>query len=114
MIKDPELRVYAVWVPILPSDVSFTVPRATTKLPDERVTHYWDSQSELVKSYGPVLKLEENQPAWDLYFVYGRNAEWKNEPPMPDYWMHQLDLDPERTLDGRKLATEIEKLIQAK
>lgn len=35
--------------------------------------------------------------AWDVYFVYGRDAEWAKDPLAPDYWMHQLmGLPPER------------------
>jgi hypothetical protein len=58
------------------------------------------------------LKLGDDQPAWDVYLAYGRDAEWRNEPPVPAYWMHQLRLDPERRLDGDRLAAEITKLLQ--
>lgn len=108
------MRVYAVWAPILFSDSYFTVPFATRRLPDPRVSHYWDGDGELVRGYAPVLKLDEGQPAWDVYFVFNRDAEWRDGVPVPDYWMHQLDLAPERKLDGRKLADEIERLLRQK
>lgn len=80
------------------------------RLPDKRVSHFWDGEGVLVKGYAPILKLGE-RPAWDVFLLFGRDVEWKTEPPTPDYWMHQLRLAPERRLDGDKLATEIEKLL---
>lgn len=108
------MRVYAVWVPILLSDTYYTVPRATRWLPDRRVSHYWDGEGALVRDYAPVLQLAEGQPAWDVYFVFNRDAEWREGVPAPDYWMHQLDLAPERLFDGHKVAAEIERLLQQK
>jgi hypothetical protein len=110
-IKSPDVRVYAVWVPILVSDVKMSVPRATNRLPDERVSHYWDSDGEMVRAYSRILQLGD-KPAWDVYFVFDRNAEWGSEPPAPVYWMDQLGIAPERRLDGNKLAAEVNRLLQ--
>jgi hypothetical protein len=44
-------KLYAVYVPILRSDAEERVPAATTRLPDERVSYYWDGSAELVKAY---------------------------------------------------------------
>jgi hypothetical protein len=109
------VRVYAVWVSILPSDFEIAVRRATNKLPDERVSHYWDGNGVLVKDYARILQAGDGKKAWDVYFVYDRDAEWKdNEPPVPAYWMHQIDLAPERELDGEKLAAEMKKMLEGK
>lgn len=106
------MRVYVVWVPSLPADNESKVPAATTKIPDERATHYWDAEGKLKTAYQRALKMKE--PAWDVYYVYGQDAEWKSElPPVPVYYMHQLrSLPAERMLDGAKLAEEISKLLQ--
>lgn len=106
------MRVYTVWVPSLPADNEDRVPAATTKLLDERVSHYWDAKGELKKAYQRALKMDE--PAWDVYYVYGRDAEWTGDlPPAPVYYMHQLhSLPPERMLNGTKLAEEMNKLLQ--
>lgn len=111
-IKDSDLQVYAVWVPSLPADKEEKVPFATTKLTDKRVSHFWDAEGKLKEAYQHVMKMDE--PAWDVYYVYGQNAEWTSErPPAPDYWMHQLGgLPKERMLNGETLAQEITKLIQ--
>lgn len=112
-IKSDDLRVYVVWVPSLPADKADRVPAATSRLADERVSHYWDERGELKKVYQRVMQMSE--PAWDVYYIYNRDAEWKTEPPVPEYFMHQLgSLPPERMLDGDKLAAEINKLLKAK
>jgi len=111
-VKSPDVRVYAVWVPILDSDGETTVGRASTRLPDSRVTRYWDGKGELVKSFARVLALGE-RPAWDVYMLYGPEAEWKSDPPMPDSWMHQLrGVDESRRLNGETLAAELAALVE--
>ncbi len=110
----PDLRVYAVWVPILWSDWRFAVSRATTRLPDARVSHYWDAAGTLVKAYSRILRLSEGRPAWDVYLVFDRDAEWKDEPPAPQAWMHQLPRAPaELRLDGDGLAALARRLLNS-
>jgi len=116
-IKDENLRVYSVWVPILFTDAERAVPNAMKRLPDRRILHYWDGQDELVEAYKPILptKREDSDEyiqAWDVYLLFPPEAEWKDKPPTPSYWMHQLPLDPKRRLDGETLAAEVRKLIQ--
>jgi hypothetical protein len=102
-----------VYVPILESDNETSVPSAMKRLPDSRVVFYWDAKGELTKSYSRVLHLGDDRPAWDVYLVFDRAAEWKAEPPVPNYWMHQLrGVSPERRLDGETLTTELRKLLK--
>ena len=106
------MRVYIVWVPSLPADKDKTVGSAAAKVPDERASHFWDAKGKMKTDYQKLMKMDE--PAWDVYYVYGRDAEWNGElPPEPVYWMHQLaGLPPERMLNGNKLADEMKKLLQ--
>ncbi|MGH9970553.1 MAG: hypothetical protein ACREBG_22555 [Pyrinomonadaceae bacterium] len=109
------MRIYAVYLPILRSDQESSVPSAMKRLSDLRVSFFWDGEGDLGQSYARVLKLPEGQPAWDVYFAFNRGVEWKNEPPAPDYWMHQLrGQPPDRLLDGEKFAAETNKLLQIK
>jgi hypothetical protein len=65
------------------------VPRATSEVPDARASHYWDGASILTQHYRRTLGF--NEPAWDVYFLYGPDAAWTgDQPPAPTYWMHQL------------------------
>ncbi len=110
-VKNPDVRAYAVWVPILDSDGESTVGKASTRLHDARVSRYWDGKGEFVKSFARVLSLGD-RPAWDVYMLYGPEAEWTAEPPTPRSWMHQLQgLDPARRLDGATFAAELTALV---
>ena len=54
----------------------------------------------------------ESVPAWDVYLIFDRNAEWKDQPPAPQDWMHQLPRAPaERRLDGDALAAKAARLL---
>ncbi len=104
------MKVYSVWVPILPSDAKLTVGRATKNLNEPRVAHYWDGDSVLVQGYAPVLGIDGD--AWDIYLLYDKDAEWKDTPPKPIYWQEQLGISDETKLDKAKLTAEIKKLVQ--
>jgi len=33
--------------------------------------------------------------AWDVYLLYKREARWRDGPPAPGFWMHQMmGIDP--------------------
>jgi hypothetical protein len=113
-IKDPNIRVYAVYLPMLRGDAADTVPAAMDELPDERVSFFWDANGKQAQTYAPVLQLPKGQVAWDVYLLFNKDAEWKDQPPGPDYWMHQLGgVAPERRLNGKPFADETNKLLQA-
>jgi hypothetical protein len=82
------LKAFVIWVP-MSRGMERDVPKATSEVADPRATHYWDGDGQLVKAYREVLGL--NEPAWDIYLLYGPAARWDGErPPRPQYWMHQL------------------------
>ena len=88
-IKDDRVRVYSVWVPILVSDAERAVPNARNRLPDQRVAHFWDGKTELVESYKTILPTKnvetgEYVRAWDVYLLFGPDAEWKDQPALPN------------------------------
>ena len=109
-VNDPNLRVYVVWTPMLAPDFEFTVKRATTRVPDVRASHYWDREGQLSKALAPVLQMSSGAKAWDVYLVYGRDAEWKETPPTPFSFMDKIGLGHD--LDGDKLASEVKTLLE--
>jgi hypothetical protein len=109
-LKQKDIEVYAVWEPMLPSDARFTVGRATKRLADSRVNHFWDADGVLAKAFAPVLSIDGD--AWDVYLVYDRNAEWTDTPPKPAYWQEQLGISDETKLNGPKLTSEITRMLQ--
>ena len=84
---------------------------ATKRFSDPRVRQYWDAKAELSRSYGPVFKTDE--VVWDVYMLYDRNAEWKDQPPAPVYLMDKIGLEGGRPLDGAELAKQLTALRNA-
>jgi hypothetical protein len=81
------------------------VDEATRFVGDPRSRHYWDEGGRLMQGY--TKKLGLSQDAWDVYFIYGPEAHWGDEPPKPDFWMHQLGPEvPAPTLDTTVFAKE--------
>ena len=80
-----DIEAYSVWVPVLASDANFTVNRATKRLSNNGVAHYWDNKGVFVTAFAQVLGLGD-APAWDVYLLYDRNAEWIDTPPKPVFW----------------------------
>ena len=99
-----------MWVPVLASDAEYAVGRATKSLPDDRVTHYWNSDASLTKSFAPVLGV---QKAWDVYLLYDKGAQWADTPPKPVYWQEQLGISDETQLDADKMTAKIQELLNS-
>jgi hypothetical protein len=99
------LRAYVVWVPKLGAEEK-DVAEATRFFSDPRGRHYWDEGGNLMRAFTKRLSL--GQDAWDIYFIYGPTARWNgSEPPIPDYWMHQLGPTvPALRLDGEIFSRE--------
>ena len=76
---DAELRVYVVWLPVLPLDARFDV---ADLLVDRRATHFWDNEQlvsdDLASAYGTPGQL-----VWDAFLVFGPDAAWDDRPPEP-------------------------------
>jgi hypothetical protein len=87
-LPSEDVRVYVVWVPMFRGRES-DVPKATTEVLDTRAMHFWDGDSQLVAGYRQTLGF--NEPAWDIFLLYGPQTTWEGDrPPTPEYWMHQL------------------------
>lgn len=49
------------------------------QLTDPRVKHYWDEEKKVGKWYAQQRGYE-NVVAWDVYFLYGKEAVWDSVP----------------------------------
>ena len=105
-LSDPNLRVYAVWVPILTPqkgpELERNAERETKRqLDDPRVESFTDPQAVTTRAFPPVLGIGsfggKQVPAWDVYMVFDANQTWASppsapagSPPKPAFWEHQL------------------------
>jgi len=87
-ISDDRLRAYIIWLPILESDDRTAAEKRSGEFADKRLTYFWDDDRLTGKVWQRVLDI--GGIAWDVYFLYGADAQWEKEPTVPDFWMHQL------------------------
>jgi hypothetical protein len=87
-VPDDRVRAYIVWLPIFGGDFKGASQELSKSFPDKRLSYFLDPDSLTGELWKPVLKLDDI--AWDVYLLYGPDAQWGKEPPAPDYWMHQL------------------------
>ena len=73
-----ELRVYAVWLPMLWGDAPETWNGNT--LPDMRVTHFWDGERQVGEWFAEEVEGYRGV-SWDAYYLYGPEAKWDAIPP---------------------------------
>ena len=76
-----ELQVYAVWFDVLSDDERSAWD--ADLMPDPRVTHFWDENID-VGTWLPQQKeyrdLISGPLAWDIFFLYGPEADWTDAP----------------------------------
>jgi hypothetical protein len=93
-MPDRRVRVFAVWEPVLETDVGPPTASVLSRLSDARVEQYWDPGRVLS---GRILKASHTvstfaifsgqlQAAWDLAAVYPPGSRWPGgEVPAPVY-----------------------------
>ncbi len=109
-IDDDGLRVYVVWEPILPSDNRRAAERIAREVSDDRVIQFWDDRRLTGRLWERTLDID--QTAWDVFMVYGPEAEWTGRPTVPDFWMHQLGVRKAPRLNRRGLESEIRAMLR--
>jgi hypothetical protein len=113
-LADPSLRVYLVWVPVMPKDDARAAEQAAARFAAPRVRQYWDADGRLAAALGRTLEIPaDDGPAWDVYLLYDRGRHWEGTPPRPDYWMHQLrGITRAPPLDGAELRAHTDALLR--
>ncbi len=75
---EADIAVYAVWFNML-----FTDQRSRWDedlLSDDRAIHFWDEPKEVGSWYARQGAYPFGTVAWDIYFLYGREAVWTESP----------------------------------
>ncbi|HEV8336178.1 MAG TPA: hypothetical protein VGR67_07180 [Candidatus Polarisedimenticolia bacterium] len=95
-VKEKDVRVFVVWEPVIVSDVAPPINRVLSRIPDPRVTQYYDKSrllsSLLVKNArenkGFLLhgeELDADAVIWDCVFAFPPGARWEEDPPRPSF-----------------------------
>lgn len=88
------LRTFVVHTPVLGAKEA-DAANTCKLIHNDHVTHYWDPKQEM----GSLFSIAENMKkgdkqvyAWDVWLIYGPEAEWTgSEPPKAAFVMHQLE-----------------------
>jgi hypothetical protein len=110
-VPDDRVAAYVIWDPIYGGNFDSESKNLPKTFRDKRVHYFKDPNSLAGTQWRQVLKLFR-PVAWDVYLLYGADAEWQEEPPQPDFWMHQLGgikLAP--VLEGEKFTEELKGLL---
>lgn len=86
---DADLRVYAIWFAMYPTDLRERWPADV--LTDARVVHWWDEGKQVGRWYAQRMGDIRDRLApgasdaggtilWDAYLVYGPDARWDDAP----------------------------------
>ncbi|MHB2016299.1 MAG: hypothetical protein ACYCW6_05060 [Candidatus Xenobia bacterium] len=104
-LPSPGLRGLVAFLPMLERDSRAEVPAS----PDARLEVSWEPA--LATTFAPVLGVPR---AWDVYMLYRAGVQWHGAPPVPDFWMHQLDAaDPKRRLCPQDLTAAARRLLKS-
>lgn len=91
--KDARLQTFVVHVPVIGAQAKDIAPAAKL-LHNPHVRHYWNSSGEFGRTLAKAVQLKNDKEvvyAWDVWLVYGPDAEWTGtSPPQPQLLMHQL------------------------
>lgn len=77
-----DLRVFVVWEPVLPTDLAAPSTATMDRVPDGRVTQFWDPKRLLSHAMG---EHDRRSVVWDYIAIYKPGETWAEAPPKPVY-----------------------------
>jgi hypothetical protein len=74
-VRDPDLRVFVVWEPVLITDWHAPGAGAVGRIPDARVTQFWDPRRTLSQA------IRRGRVVWDYVATYPPGVRWGDTFP---------------------------------
>ena len=74
---------------MLPGDSEIAAREKAAIFNDPRVRQFWDPDHLCGKAIAEALGYK-GKVAWDIYLFYRPGCEWREHPPQPAGWMHQI------------------------
>ena len=118
LLRAEDPRLYILWLPVLETISPQAAEQVQVRLPaDYRLRYFWDHDLRLSRVYYRVLQLGQrprpHRIAWDIFLLYGAGVVWDEDPPAPEFWLHQLFLENVPELDAPVLRRELKRMIHA-
>jgi hypothetical protein len=82
-----DVRVFVIWEPVLVTDFTAPSTAALARIPDLRVSQYWDRKRALSHLLG---ERDRSNVVWDYFAVYAPGPLWQDAPPKPVYSDHPV------------------------
>lgn len=121
-VDDESLEVFVVWMGVMRGrDTREAAIQSMAVVPDGRAQHFYIGDWTLGEAIDDVIELpldpqDPSKPvsplAWDVYLVFDTAAQWGDEPPSPQSWMHQLGVVDDRRFSGSKLREQVEAMLE--
>lgn len=112
--KSEKLRGVIVWIPMLDTDNLEAANEREAKFSDHRLKQFWDQDRIFGQLLSQTLHLKESI-ASDVYLVYLPNHYWGTDvPPIPKFWMQQLNKEPTLFLDPSRLKEYVQAVLERK
>lgn len=98
---------------MLPADNAEAARTTAQIIQDQRVRHFHDPREKNLagQAFAKGLIAEGRGLAWDIYMFYKKGDEWKNDPPQPVQYLHQLSggkrADPKYYFTGEDLINQL-------
>jgi hypothetical protein len=80
--RDPNIRVFVVWEPVLPTDLGAPSTATLRRISDRRASQYWDKEHLISRLLG---ERDRSSVVWDYVAVYRPGTLWDSVPPGPLY-----------------------------
>ena len=100
---------------MLPEDKNADYQALAGEMTNHRIKWFHDPKRRAGRAIATLLGAT-GKTAWDVYLFFDSHAEWKNQPPSPCQWIHQLDdswADPTRRRFGDMLEPELGRLLKS-
>jgi hypothetical protein len=113
-MPDADLAAMIVWIEMLLEDRGADVEILAREMTDPRIQWFHDPTRRAGQAIAPSLG-GIDKVAWDVYLFFDAHAEWKDKPPTPHQWVHQLNdpwADPTRRRFENQLEPELARLLK--
>ena len=86
-INSKDVHVFVIWEPVLATDFAAPSTTALARIPNLRVSQYWDRKRALSHLLG---ERNRSTVVWDYIAVYAPGPLWQDAPPRPVYSDHPV------------------------
>lgn len=114
-IKNLKVRLYAIWTPSYTTDSNQEwIDKGMAIFKGSTVKHYWDKDQKVAGTdgFGSLVTLPRDAPiAYDVYMIFAKGVLWKEKPPVPTEYLHQV-YDDGKWFEPDKFVALLKKELQ--